>query len=664
MPTPLLTIAGAGINLGDRWLLRGGDLTLHAGDRLALVGRNGAGKSSLMKLMAGRADMDEGSLWMAPGSSVAYLPQAPVIPPGMTLRSVVTAGHDADWLGRPVPIHKAEEFLQRLGLDPDRLSDGLSGGESRRVSLARALYTEPDVLLLDEPTNHMDMPTIEWMEEMLRRHRGALLVVSHDRAFLRNLGTGIVWLHSGKLRRRDGDFAQFDSWSEGILAEEAVVLHKMDRRIAAETKWSREGISARRKRNQGRLRELEALRLDRARTGGITQRTMKMETGPAEGGGQLVLEAIDLSISVPLPPTGAKDIGVKDIGDRDNGSGDEAARRQLLNHFNMLVRRSDRIGIVGPNGIGKSTLVRVLLGLASPDSGRVRQGFGLNPAYFDQQRSALDRNSSPWTILTGGSSDMIEVAGQQKHVTAYLRDFLFDDHKMTQKVATLSGGEQNRLLLAKLFAETHNFLVLDEPTNDLDMETLDLLQEVIAEYDGTILIVSHDRDFLDRTVTALLAFEGEAKVSAHAGGYTDYLERRTAAMARRAARESGIGGTGANGTRANGTRANSRENGKANGRAGGRGGTRTAAKPTGNRTAKLSFKDRHALDTLPGEIEALEAEIADLETRLADPAFFASDPDGFAAAADRLATARTEKEAKETRWLEAAEAEEALRANT
>ena len=635
MPTPLLTIAGAGINLGDRWLLRGGELTLHAGDRLALVGRNGAGKSSLMKLMAGRADMDEGSLWMAPGSSVAYLPQAPEIPPGMTLRSVVTAGHDADWLGRPVPIHKAEEFLMRLGLDPDRLSDGLSGGESRRVSLARALYTEPDVLLLDEPTNHMDMPTIEWMEQMLGQHRGALLVVSHDRAFLRNLGTGIVWLHNGRLRRREGDFAQFDSWSEGIIAEEAVVLHKMDRRIAAETKWSREGISARRKRNQGRLRELEALRLERARTGGITQRAMKMETGPAEGGGQLVLEAIDLSVSVPLPPNGGDSTGTDDS---------ETARRQLLSHFNMLVRRSDRIGIVGPNGIGKSTLVRVLLGLASPDGGRVRQGFGLNPAYFDQQRSALDRNSSPWTVLTGGSSDMIEVAGQQKHVTAYLRDFLFEDHKMTQKVATLSGGEQNRLLLAKLFAETHNFLVLDEPTNDLDMETLDLLQEVIAEYDGTILIVSHDRDFLDRTVTSLLAFEGGTKVSAHAGGYSEYLERRTAAIARRAARESGMDG------------------GRGNRKTNGKGGGKTAQKPSGNRTARLSFKDRHALDTLPGEIAALEAEIAELEVRLADPAFFTSDPDGFAAAADRLAAAREDKEAKETRWLDAAAAEEALQA--
>jgi len=619
MPTPLLTIADAGINLGDRWLLRHADVTLHAGDRLALVGRNGAGKSSLMKLMAGRTDMDEGSLWMAPGSSVAYLPQAPQLPTGMTLRSVVVAGHDADWLGRPVPVHKAEEFLMRLGPDPDRMSDGLSGGESRRVSLARALYTEPDVLLLDEPTNHMDMPTIEWMEDMLRQHRGALLVVSHDRAFLRNLGTGIVWLHQGKLRRRDGDFAQFDDWSEGIMAEEAVVLHKMDRKIAAETKWSREGISARRKRNQGRLRELEALRVERARTGGIAQRAMKMETGPAEGGGQLVLEAIDLSVSVPLPKT---------------EDSDEEARRQLLNHFNMLVRRSDRIGIVGPNGIGKSTLVKVLLGLDEPDGGRVRQGFGLLPAYFDQQRSALDRTASPWTILTGGSSDMIEVAGTTRHVTAYLRDFLFDDHKMTQKVATLSGGEQNRLLLAKLFAETHNFLVLDEPTNDLDMETLDLLQEVVAEYDGTILIVSHDRDFLDRTVTAILAFEGDGKVSAHAGGFSDYLGRRTAAETRRAAKE------------------DARKSG----------GKKAATKPVGNRTAKLSFKDQHALDTLPGEIEALETEITGLEAQLADPALFAKNPERFNAAADRLSAARTEKDDKELRWLDAAEKAEALEA--
>ena len=318
MAPPLLTIAKAGINLGDKWLLRGVDLALHHGDRLALVGQNGSGKSSLMKLLAGQGEMDEGSLWIAPGAETAYLPQAPQIPPGLTLRDIVLAGTDSG-----ASSHQADSILMRLGLDPHRVSDGLSGGEARRVSLARAIYTQPNILLLDEPTNHMDLPTIEWMEEHLRQHRGALLIVSHDRTFLRNLGTGIIWLHNGKLRRREGHFDEFEAWSNGILADEATARHKLDRRIASETKWSREGISARRKRNQGRLRELQALRLDRAQAGGITQRTMKMETGPAEGGGQLVLEAIDLSVSVPLPNT----------PESDRADSDAAARRQCLVEF-------------------------------------------------------------------------------------------------------------------------------------------------------------------------------------------------------------------------------------------------------------------------------------------------------------------------------------------
>jgi len=629
MATPLLTIAECGVNLGDRWLIRGADLSLHAGDRLALVGRNGAGKSTLMKLLAGKADMDEGSLWIAPGTQIAYLPQAPSIHPGMTLRAIVTAEeadgyqsrHSDDAAGAGRLAHRADAILMKMGLDPDRMSDGLSGGEARRVSLARALFTEPDILLLDEPTNHMDLPTIEWMEDMLRQHKGALLVVSHDRAFLRNLGTGIVWLHQGKLRRRDGHFSEFDEWSENILTEESVVLHKMDRRIIAETKWSREGISARRKRNQGRLRELHELRAQRAKAGGVSQKSMRMETGPAEGGGQLVLEAIDISMSVPAGP-----------------HTDE--RRQLINHLNLLVRRSDRIGIVGPNGIGKSTLVKILLGLTPPESGRVREGFGLNHAYFDQRRESLDREASPWTILTEGGSDMIEVAGHTKHVTSYLRDFMFDDHKMTQKISTLSGGEQNRLLLAKLFASTHNFLVLDEPTNDLDIETLELLQEVISDYDGTILIVSHDRDFLDRTVTAVLAFEGDAKIVTHAGGYSDYLERKLAAAARQAEKN-------ADGKKSNGKRKSK------------------AAKPTdadgaAARAPRLTFKDKHALDTLPSEIEALETKIAALETVLADPDLFTKDPDKFNQTASEVTTARALKDDKEMQWLEVAERAEAL----
>ena len=609
MPPPLLTIADAGINLGDQWLLRGADLALHIGDRLALVGRNGAGKSSLMKLLAGQGEMDEGTLWAAPGSTIAYLPQAPSIPTGMTLRAVVTAGVDNAHLDKIA--HRADAVLMRMGLDPMRMSDGLSGGESRRVSLARALYTQPDILLLDEPTNHMDLPTIEWMEEMLRQHKGALLVVSHDRAFLRNLGTGIIWLHGSKLRRRDSHFDEFESWSDGILADEAVTLHKLDRQIAAETKWSREGISARRKRNQGRLRDLDRLRSERAQAGGITQRSMRMETGPADGGGQLVLEAIDLSATVP----------------------DGETERSLLRHFNLLIRRGDRIGIVGPNGAGKSTLVRLLLGLTPAESGRIRQGFGLNPAYFDQRREALDRDASPWTILTNGGSDMIEVAGQTRHVTSYLRDFMFDDAKMTQRVSTMSGGEQNRLLLAKLFAQTHNFLVLDEPTNDLDLETLELLQEVIADYDGTVLIVSHDRDFLDRTVTAVLAFEGDAKIVAHAGGYSDYLARKQAAAARRSD--------------------NVRD-------------TKSAKKSTPvdkqkpNRAPRLGFKDQHILDTMPALISSLETQIATIETELAVADLFATDPAKFNKLADQLAVLQADKADKEDAWLSAAEKAEAI----
>ncbi len=632
MPRPLLTIADCGINLGDRWLLRGADLALHAGDRLTLVGRNGAGKSSLMKLLSGQREMDEGSLWVAPGTRIAYLPQAPKIHPGKTLRAIVTAGYDAAAVGRPVPTHQADAILMKMGLDPDRLSDGLSGGEARRVSLARTLHTEPDVLLLDEPTNHMDLPTIEWMEDLLRQHRGALLVVSHDRAFLRNLGTGIIWLHQGKLRRREGHFSEFDDWSECILAKEALALHKIDRRIASEIKWSREGISARRKRNQGRLRELATLRKERAKLGGATQKIMRMATGTAEGGGQMVLEGIDLSVSVPIP--------TRQKIKTDN----KPARCQILSHFNLLVRRSDRIGIVGPNGIGKSTLVRVLLGLQQPDSGRVREGFGLLHAYFDQKRETLDQASSPWTILTGGNRDTVKVAGKIKHVTAYLRDYMFDDHKMTQKVSTLSGGEQNRLLIAKLFSQSHNLLVLDEPTNDLDLETLELLQEVIADYDGTILIISHDRDFLDRTVTALLVFEGDARVVSHSGGYSDYLRRRMIAENRQIART----GNKSKG-KASGIFRKSRDSKKDEAKA-------------AKRSTRLTFRDQHALDKLPGEIEQLTIAIAKLEAAIADPALFSNNPGKFNQAVAALTTARNKKDEKESKWLEIAERAEALTA--
>ena len=605
MPAPpLLTLSDMGVNLGDRWLLRHVDLSIHAGDRLALVGRNGAGKSTLMKLINGAAEPDEGARWVAPQTDVAYLPQAPKLGAGMSLASYVAEGLDD-----PREIFKAEALLHRLEMDPGRMTDGLSGGEARRASLARALVRDPEVLLLDEPTNHLDLPTIQWLEALLRERQGALVLISHDRAFLRSLGNGIVWINQGKLRRREGAFDQFEEWSEGILEEESVRLAKLDKKIAEETRWSRQGISARRKRNQGRLRALADLRIERAREGGIAAKGLAITTGNAEGGGQVVLEAKNVTIKVPAPkiPT-------------PSHSASGADERVLVNHFNARLRRGDRIGIIGPNGAGKSSLVRVLLAQAEPQSGHVKQGFGLLPAYFDQSRSNLNQEGTPWTVLCPDGGETVEVAGKTKHVTSYLRDFLFDDYKMTQRVGTLSGGEQNRLLLAKIFAQPHNFLVLDEPTNDLDMETIDLLQEVVADYDGTILIVSHDRDFLDRTVTSVLAFEGDGKITPHAGGYSDYLARQTQSAAKQ------------------------KEKSKAK--------KAIKDKPKSPRLDRLTYKDVHALETLPAEIDALNEKIKSAEEKLADMDFFNKDPDGYQAIATALDAHKALRDEKEEHWLE------------
>lgn len=599
---PLLTLSDIGVNLGDRWLLRHVDMSIHAGDRLTLVGRNGAGKSTLMKLITGTADADEGERWVAPKTEIAYLPQVPVIKGVMSLASYVAEGLDDAH-----EIYRAEAILQKMGMDPSRLTEGLSGGEARRASLARALVRDPDVLLLDEPTNHLDMPTIEWLEDLLRARQGALVLISHDRSFLRALGTGMIWINQGTLRTRQGGFDQFEEWSDAIEQEESVRLAKLDKKIAEETRWSRMGISARRKRNQGRLRELANLRIQRAREGGITARSMSMTTGPAEGGGQVVLEAKDISISVPT----------------------SEGTRILASHFNARIRRGDRIGILGPNGVGKSTLVRVLLDEAKPEAGHVKHGFGLLPAYFDQSRTALNQNASPWSILCPDGGDTVEIAGKSKHVTSYLRDFLFDDHKMTQKVSTLSGGEQNRLLLAKIFAQPHNFLVLDEPTNDLDIETIDLLQEVVADYDGTILIVSHDRDFLDRTVTSVLAFEGEGKIIPHAGGYHDYLSRKQGQDEDKVKREK-------------------------------KKKSSAKDKPKTPRTDRLSYKDVHALETLPREIATLSEAIEQGEAKLSDMTFFETDPQGYQKLADDLQAKKQERADKEDAWLEVEMKREAL----
>ena len=610
---PLLSISDIGVNLGDRWLLRHVDLSLSAGDRLALVGRNGAGKSSLMKLIAGSQEPDEGSRWVAPGVQVAYLPQTPTFSGSMSLASYVIQGlknepenGPENGLGRDENIsdstHRADAMLMRMNMDPARMTDGLSGGERRRVSLARALITNPDILLLDEPTNHLDLPTIEWLEGLLKERGGALVLISHDRAFLRSLGNGIIWINQGNLRRREGAFEQFEDWSEGIMTEESVRLRKLDKRIADETRWSHQGISARRKRNQGRMRELAELRVQRIRDGGSMSRQMSMTTGNAEGGGQVVLEARNITITVP-------------------GAIPQDEPHMLVSHFNAIVKRGDRLGIVGPNGAGKSTLLRVMLGEMEPSAGHVKIGFGLLPAYFDQNRTQLNPDANPWTTLCPDGGETVEVGGKPRHVTSYLRDFLFDDHKMTQRVGTLSGGEQNRLMLARIFSQPHNFLVLDEPTNDLDLESMDLLQEVVADYDGTVMIVSHDRDFLDRTVSGVLAFEEQGRITPHAGGYSDYLSRRTALA-----------------------KADSKQR-KAKKKP-------AQEKPSGPQKERLSYKQTYLLKTLPEEMSRLEAAIATAAEKLGDMTFFAKDPDAYQALSAQMDADNTAFCEAEEMWLE------------
>ena len=609
MASPLLSVSDLALNLGDRWLLRHVSLVVSPGDRLAFVGRNGAGKSSLMKLIAGYTEPDEGSRWCAPYCSVAYLPQNPSFKASMSLSSYVLNGLDNEPHmsvdDRRKLAYRADAIIERLGLVPGQMTDNLSGGEQRRVSLAKALVSDPDVLLLDEPTNHLDLPTIEWLENMLKARKGALILISHDRAFLRTLGNGILWLNQGTLRRRQGAFDEFEDWSEAIISEEALRLHKLDKKIAEETRWSHQGISARRKRNQGRLRDLQALRLQRARQAPSQIKELTVNPIKAETGGQVVLEARDISLSVSA-------------ADR---------RRLLVQHFNLKIQRGDRLGLVGPNGVGKTTLVRALLGELAPDAGHVKAGYGLIPGYFDQNRALLNQQASPWTVLCPDGGDMVEIAGKPRHVVSYLRDFLFDDNKTTQKVSTLSGGEQNRLMLAFIFAQPHNFLVLDEPTNDLDMETIDLLQEVISEYDGTVLIVSHDRDFLDRTVTGLLAFEDNGRIIAHAGGYTDYLDRRRRQLDKQQQ-----------------TQADKKA-----------GQEKTAQKKTVDRPKdRLSYKQTYLLEKLPNEMATLTEKITTAEQHLSDMTFFEQDPDSYQILAEQTRQNKVNLQEKEEAWLELA----------
>ena len=588
---PLLALAGIRYHLGDQTILDGVDLGVAPGERLCLVGRNGAGKSTLLRILAGAPIFDDGTRFVQPGATVATLPQEPDFSGHATVAGYVASAL-ADALGPD--DWRVASLLAEVKLDGGRNPAELSGGEARRAALARALVAEPDVLLLDEPTNHLDLPTIEWLEEKLSGWKGAYVMVSHDRRFLANLARAVLWLDRGIVRRLDRGYDAFDDWSNGILEREATERHKLDRLIERETEWAGKSIRARRTRNEGRLRALGELRKQRRQQIGPVGKAT-IEAGPAEQSGSLAITARNIS---------------KRWGERT-----------VVGDFSTRIFRRDRVGLIGPNGAGKTTLLHMLIGELEPDTGSVKLGANLVPVVIDQRRAALDPDKTPWETLAD-RNDHLSVRGRPMHVMSYLREYLFRDEQARQPVRTLSGGERNRLLLAKALAAPSNLLVLDEPTNDLDADTLDLLQEALSDYDGTVLLVSHDRDFLDRLVTSTIALEGDGTAVEYAGGYSDYLAQR-------------------------GPRATPAPEPAAR-------KDRPAAPREGGAPAKqrLGYKRERALAELPKKIEALQAEMAAINQALADAGLYARDPKTFQAKSNRLAAAQAEIDAAETEWLE------------
>ncbi|MEQ7874633.1 ATP-binding cassette domain-containing protein [Sphingomonas sp. ASV193] len=598
MAPPVLSYEDLGLVQGEGWLFRHLDLHVGPRDRLALIGRNGAGKTTLLKCLAGTIDTDEGTRKTVPGTRVVLLEQDPAMTGHATLGDWVTAGE-----GAPQP-HEAAAIADQLGIDLDRPTATASGGERRRAAIVRALSVEPDVLLLDEPTNHLDLGAIDWLEGWLNRFKGAFIVISHDRTFLTRLTKSCIWLDRGDLRRAEIGFGGFDAWTERVYEEEQRAAEKLDAKLAIELHWLQRGVTARRRRNQGRLAKLNEMRAQRA----------AMIGGP--GAARLGLARDDSKTKVVIDAEGvSKSFGAKD-----------GSVRTVIRDFSLRVQRGDRIGLVGANGAGKTTLLRLLTGELAPDSGKVTLAKTLSGIVIDQQRRLMAPDKRVRDVLAEGG-DWIDVRGTKKHIKGYLKEYLFSPELTEAPVGSLSGGERSRLLLAREFARASNLLVLDEPTNDLDLETLDLLQEVIADYDGTVLIVSHDRDFLDKTVTVTLGLDGSGKVDVVAGGYEDWAKRK-----------------------ATPTTTPSKK---------------AAPAPTPNLAAsttrsKLSYKDQRDLDRLPGEVARIDGEIAAIEAALGDPDLYARDPKKFADLTARADALRADKDAAELRWLEVAELAEGL----
>ncbi len=596
---PILTLSDISLGFGGNPLFHDLSLAIQPGDRLALVGRNGSGKSTLMKVMAGLVEPDSGTRFLTPGLSVGYMEQDPDFTGFATLGDFAAARLEPSEQWR---IEMAAEGLKlRPEMDPARAS----GGERRRAALARIIAEAPDLMLLDEPTNHLDIEAIAWLETQLGQMRAAYVIISHDRAFLRALSRATLWVDRGQVRRLDKGFAHFEEWRDRIFEEEDLQRHKLDRLIKAEARWAVEGISARRKRNQGRVRRLQALRAERASQiarQGVAR--IELESGPKSG--RLVVEAKNISKSYD--------------------------GREILRDFSIRIMRGERVALVGPNGAGKTTLLNILTGQLDPDSGLVRLGHGLQMVVFDQNRAQLDRDKTLWETLTqdralgvSGRNDQVMVRGTPRHVVGYLKDFLFDETQARAPVRALSGGEKARLLLALLLARESNLLVLDEPTNDLDVETLDLLQEMLDDYDGTVLLVSHDRDFLDRVATTTVAMEGDGRATIYAGGWSDY-------QAQRAQRRPVADKPRATKPQKPATRAHK--------------AARPAAPASG-----LTYVEQHRLKELPARIERLEAEIARLEEFLSDPELYSKAPEKFKRATDALVERQQALNAAEEEWL-------------
>ncbi len=594
MAPPLIQLKEIALTFGGTPLLTGVELSVSPAERVCLIGRNGSGKSTLLKIAAGLVEPDSGSRFVQPGATIRYLPQEPDFAGHATTLAYVEAG-----LGPGDDRYAARYLLEQLGLHGDEDPASLSGGEARRAALARALAPSPDILLLDEPTNHLDLPTIEWLEHELDSRRSALVLISHDRRFLANLSRATAWLDRGQIRQIDRGFAAFEGWRDEVLAEEEREQHKLDRKIVNEEHWLRYGVSGRRKRNVKRLGNLFALREQRRNYRGAAGNA-NLAAAEAEKSGRLVIEA--------------------------KGIGKSYGERRIVENFSIRVQRGDRVGVVGPNGAGKTTLVNLLTGAETPDGGSVRLGANIEMATLDQHRESLDPKSTLAEALTGGRGDHVMVGGKPKHVVSYMEDFLFAREQMRTPLEVLSGGERGRLMLARALAKPSNLLVLDEPTNDLDLETLDVLEEMLGDYEGTVILISHDRDFLDRVVTSVIAPDGNGRWIEYAGGYSDMLSQRGFDLSRET------------------MKAPTAEEKKE---------ARAASAPSAPATKRrLNFNEKHALETLPRTIEKLQAEIARQQKLLDDPGLYARDRKTFDEASHAMARTQEELAAAEDRWLE------------